>query len=99
MTDDERYVLGLLAEECGEVVQACGKALRFGLDSPAGPGGATARQELERELGDVRAAVEFARRPRLLDPNAMDRLGRRLATAPSTSPVHTVGQEDDGDPE
>lgn len=56
----ERYALGLLAEECGEVQQAVGKALRFSADEPAGPGGITPRQEIERELGDVIAAIRYA---------------------------------------
>ena len=51
--------LALLAEECGELVQAIGKVLRHGYDSthPADPHGPNNRANLEREMGDVRAAM------------------------------------------
>lgn len=45
----ERLVI--LAEECGEVVQAIGKILRHGYESAYN--GETNRQALERELGDL----------------------------------------------
>jgi NTP pyrophosphatase (non-canonical NTP hydrolase) len=50
--------IALLMEECGEVIQACGKILRHGLDSysPLDPDQTTNREMLEKELGDVRYA-------------------------------------------
>lgn len=62
----ETYCLGLLTEECGEVQQWVGKALRFGIDTPGKlgedgtPTGGTARTYLPSELGDMKAAIEFA---------------------------------------
>jgi NTP pyrophosphatase (non-canonical NTP hydrolase) len=71
MHDTERYCLGLIAEECGEVIQLVGKALRFGLDEPgnilAPYYGATARELLHKELGDVMAAIMFATEQNMID--------------------------------
>ncbi|HEY3679017.1 MAG TPA: MazG nucleotide pyrophosphohydrolase domain-containing protein [Bradyrhizobium sp.] len=53
--------LALLAEECGECVQAIGKILRHGYESldPTADvhNSPSNRQRLEREMGDVRAAM------------------------------------------
>ncbi len=51
--------LALLAEECGECIQAVGKILRHGYESrnPDKPNGYTNRQQLEKEVADVRAAI------------------------------------------
>jgi NTP pyrophosphatase (non-canonical NTP hydrolase) len=51
--------LYLLLEECGEVVQIVGKILRHGYESchPDDKTGTTNRTLLEKELGDVAAAV------------------------------------------
>ena len=51
--------LEILAEECAEVIQRVNKILRHGYAShhPSNPEGPNNRVELERELGDVRAAV------------------------------------------
>jgi hypothetical protein len=54
-----RYALGLLVEEMGEALCHIGRALRFGLDT-LGQDGISEREGLERELGDVRAAVDFS---------------------------------------
>ena len=51
--------LALLAEECGEAVQAVGKTLRHGYQSASPFGGAINRVALEREMGDVRAAIQI----------------------------------------
>ena len=57
LTSAEIERLALLAEECGETVQAVGKVLRHGWESSSPRGGATNRVGLEREIGDVRAVV------------------------------------------
>jgi hypothetical protein len=97
------YARGLIAEETSEVGVALGKATRFGLDTP-GPEtapyfGATAREMIAMECGDILAAIDYAifaglmRRDfiegqrtrklrKLLDPNSLDNLGRRLAPDP-----------------
>lgn len=61
LTPTQAELLALLAEECGELVQAIGKTLRHGLDSvnpllPPGTGRSN-RGWLEKEMGDVRAAM------------------------------------------
>lgn len=61
MTDTIQYALGLLAEECGETVQAIGKAWRFGLTTPVAHGSTEcAYDQIVMELGDVFAAVRYA---------------------------------------
>lgn len=59
LTPAEAERLALLAEECGEVVQAVGKILRHGYASRHPDGGDSNRQLLQRELGDVAAAVKL----------------------------------------
>lgn len=57
LTPAEAERLALLAEECGEVIQAIGKILRHGYESTHPDGGPTNREALERECGDLRHAV------------------------------------------
>jgi len=59
LTPAEAERLALLAEECGEVIQAIGKILRHGYESRHPDGGPTNREMLERELGDVYAAMDM----------------------------------------
>lgn len=58
-SEDER--LAILAEECSEVIKAVCKIQRHGYSSenPDTPWDGTNRQQLERELGDVQAAIEM----------------------------------------
>lgn len=63
--------LAILAEECGEVIQAIGKVLRHGYGSRHPSGGPTNRDTLERELGDLHAAVELMIYAMDLDPKAL----------------------------
>lgn len=58
LTPAEAERLALLAEECGEVIQAIGKVLRHGFESTHPDGGPTNRESLERECGDVYHARE-----------------------------------------
>ena len=52
----ERKVIHLM-EECGEVVQACAKILRFGLDGAHPTTGRLNHVALRAELKDLRAAA------------------------------------------
>lgn len=63
--------LALLAEECGELVQAIGKVLRHGYLST----GYSNREDLEREMGDVIAAMSMLYKTNDVD---MDRVERRI---------------------
>ena len=75
----ESYALGLLVEECGEVAQLVGKALRFGIDTPGVKDpltghidmAVTPRTNLHTELGDVIAAIDFAAAAGLIDKFAV----------------------------
>ncbi len=53
--------LTCLSEECGEVIQAVSKIIRFGFDSrnPKDPGKGTKKTGLEIELGDLLHIVDM----------------------------------------
>lgn len=61
LSPQEAELLALLAEECGEVVQAVGKILRHGYNSchPEHLDGPDNRDNLNRELGHVQAAIRL----------------------------------------
>lgn len=68
MNEAQQYALALLTEECGETLQTIGKAGRFGIDTPGVKHPYTGivdltitpRTELEKELGDLMAAIDYA---------------------------------------
>lgn len=60
MKEDTKEALIILAEECAEVVQECTKLLRFGLN-------AGDVQNLNKEIGDVLALVEYLNNQGLID--------------------------------
>jgi NTP pyrophosphatase (non-canonical NTP hydrolase) len=68
-----QYEMAVIAEECGEVTQLVGKALRFGWDShdPLKINGRTNLELLHDEVGDVMAAIDFAVERGLLDREAL----------------------------
>lgn len=59
--NEQEYLLACLAEECAEVQQAIGKALRFGIDDSPPSGLACNREYITRELIDVLAVSEMLR--------------------------------------
>lgn len=63
-------VLALLAEECGETVQAIGKCLRHGLSSvnPLDMEGPNNAERLEKEVGDILATIDVAIANGVLSP-------------------------------
>lgn len=72
LTPAEAERLALLAEECGEVIQIVGKILRHGYgsyhpDDHTKPN----RRLLEKEVGDLRAALELMTSEHDLDANAI----------------------------
>jgi hypothetical protein len=84
----------LLTKAVGTLLEAVGKAGRFGLDSPDGPGtDATARDRLRHAMIEAEAAALYCDRTmtckiierasrklaKLLNPDSRDLLGRRLA--------------------
>ena len=67
MTAAEAELLAVLAEECGEVIQAIGKILRHGWHSCPPAGGRSNQAQLTLELGDVAAVTALLVRADLLD--------------------------------
>lgn len=61
LTPAEAERLSILAEECAEVIQVVGKIQRHGFESGHPNGGPSNRALLEKELGDVRFAMDFMR--------------------------------------
>lgn len=59
LSPGEAERLAILLEEMGEAQQAIGKILRHGYKSRHPNGGPTNKNTLERELGDVRHAMNF----------------------------------------
>lgn len=56
LTLDDRLIL--LIEECGEVIQAATKCLRFGFNSSHVPAYGINHEVLARECGDLLAVIE-----------------------------------------
>ena len=74
LTPAEAERIALLAEECGEVIQVIGKILRHGKESyhPEDSTHTTNREHLQRELGDVLAAISLLQDSHDLDPIMVD---------------------------
>ena len=66
LTRDDLLVL--LIEECGEVIQAATKCLRFGFEADHGIGYGRNDLVLAKEVGDLVAIIDALK----LDPFAMD---------------------------
>jgi len=58
---NEQHLLTILAEECAEVGQRATKAIRFGLEDPAGaqPGFSSNKKRLLEEINDLLAVVSL----------------------------------------
>jgi NTP pyrophosphatase (non-canonical NTP hydrolase) len=67
--------LGILQEECAEVIQEVSKIRRFGLDTLHYKSGVEHRAMLEMEVGDVLALVDI-----LVEQGILDRAGLAVAT-------------------
>lgn len=77
LTPAEAELLALLAEEMGEAIQAIGKVLRHGYTSRHPDGGPNNRSLLEKEVGDVQAALDLMVGARNLDPMKIDQYRRQ----------------------
>lgn len=66
--DDE--LLTITMEECAEVIQACSKIIRFGMDSKFDK--MTARDHLEKELGDLQCMIDLLHSNDMVSYTAMD---------------------------
>lgn len=74
MTDNQlKEIMGILQEECAEVIQAVSKINRFGLTN-AKPGKAKTNQEhLEEELGDLIGMINLLCDAGLVDDFSIQR--------------------------
>jgi NTP pyrophosphatase (non-canonical NTP hydrolase) len=59
LTPAEAEALALLTEEGGEVIQAVAKILRHGIDSEHPDSGELNKDSLNKEIGDVLAAIDI----------------------------------------
>ena len=59
MTEKEREILGILQEECAEVIQSVSKCVRFGIDN-SHKSGSTQRENLSMEVGDLVCMIGLA---------------------------------------
>lgn len=64
-------LLAILAEECGEVIQAVGKCLRHGVQGRYKDGTINIEQ-VEIELGDVLASISILKDYGVLDEHVID---------------------------
>lgn len=74
LTPAEAERLAILAEECGEVMQAIGKVLRHGYDdySPTDETKTSNRRRLESEVGDLSTAIDVMRFAGDMDDDAIN---------------------------
>jgi len=72
--DNDRIfeTLGILQEECAEVIQNVSKCRRFGLENKYLNGAGTQRENLEKEVGDVLAMIDILIDQGVLDSAALD---------------------------
>ena len=73
MTENQlKEIMGILQEECAEVIQAVSKVNRFGLDNfkPGKP--KTNREHLEEELGDLVAMINIMVDEKLVDEKSIE---------------------------
>lgn len=87
LTEAEAERLAILSEECGEVIQAVSKILRHGYSSknphlPAG--GMDNEAMLEKEIGDVRWAVEMMTAAKDIDDDEIE--GWKVSKAEKARP-------------
>jgi NTP pyrophosphatase (non-canonical NTP hydrolase) len=69
MQNKEKEILSITQEECAEVVQAISKVNRFGID--AMHNGASNRDRLTEETGDLFCMIELMIESGLIDRNEM----------------------------
>lgn len=70
MNEKIAEALGILQEECAEVIQEVSKIRRFGIDTVSYKSGVSHATMLEMELGDVLCLVDY-----LIEKNIVDQTG------------------------
>jgi NTP pyrophosphatase (non-canonical NTP hydrolase) len=69
----QNEIMLIAQEECAEVTQAISKVFRFGLDGVHD--GATNKQRLEEEVGDLLCMIEMMIEQKLIDGQAVAQAG------------------------
>jgi len=71
MNDQVAEALGILQEECAEVIQEVSKIRRFGLDTLSHKSGHKHSLMLEMELGDVLCLIDYLVENQIVDHNGL----------------------------
>ena len=66
----DHELLTITMEECAEVIQACSKIIRYGMESEHG--GMTARETLEKELGELQCMIDLLHQHDVVSFTTMD---------------------------
>jgi NTP pyrophosphatase (non-canonical NTP hydrolase) len=72
-TEQQREVMLITQEECAEVTQAISKVFRFGIEGEHN--GATNRDRLEEEVGDLLCMIELMIEHGIIDGNSVAQAG------------------------
>ena len=72
MNEKIEEALGILQEECAEVIQDVSKCRRFGIDNVYLNGQGTQRENLVKEVGDVLAMVDVLIEQGLFNQSELD---------------------------
>jgi NTP pyrophosphatase (non-canonical NTP hydrolase) len=70
MNEVNKEIMLIAQEECAEVTQAISKVFRFGIDGEHN--GATNRERLEEEVGDLLCMIEMMMEKGILDRGVVD---------------------------
>jgi NTP pyrophosphatase (non-canonical NTP hydrolase) len=72
-SEKQKEIMLICQEECAEVAQAISKVFRFGIDGEHN--GATNRERLEEEVGDLLCMIEMMIEEQIIDGNAVAHAG------------------------
>ncbi len=73
MDNVNKEIMLIAQEECAEVTQAISKVFRFGIDGVHN--GATNKQRLEEEVGDLLCMIEMMIEKKIIDGKAVAQAG------------------------
>ena len=68
-SEKQKEIMLICQEECAEVTQAISKVFRFGIDGVHN--GATNRERLEEEVGDLLCMIEMMIEQQIIDGNTV----------------------------
>ena len=73
MNENSKEIMLIAQEECAEVTQAISKVFRFGIDGMHN--GASNKQRLEEEVGDLLCMIEMMIEQKIIDGQAVAQAG------------------------